>query len=175
MLALAVVAASLIWLSNPFQADAQKRPQRTNVEVVDAHGSIVGKVVGISRGEESILLAHVAVSINQQVFVLSARRDRLHGPDAHATVHFESNDCSGTPYLNDSLFNPLSLIPYVAVTAPGSTLSVAQGTVQTIAAMSSISVGGACNSFSTPSVMQAVPGTVLVDLDTLFTPPFTLR
>ena len=101
------------------------------------------------------------------------RRDGFESSDDLA---FESTDCSGPPYLISSESGGPSLFAAASIAPPGHTLYVED----TGASSRSINVGSTlpsvdgCGAFSPPFAMEAIPALTMVDLDTLFTPPFRL-
>jgi hypothetical protein len=83
--------------------------------------------------------------------------------------------CSGTPLMNP-LDPVLQLLPYVAVGPPGSTAYIPdpQAVPQTLAVGSQRFFGPFGGCFPAFGTQSLVPALGLIDLDTRFTPPFSV-
>ena len=175
MRALIVLAGLLVLL--PLDAPARDRGGVTKphspkgIAVVDANGKRVGTVVEARLREVTI-----ALIVNDRrvlLDVISPVSTEYYPPFRGATfVAFESRDCSGPPFLFE---NSDRLLDAGAVAFPGMTLylpAVPGAAPVTIASASSAGVAG-CQTIEHPFSDRAwVPAVAVVDLLTLFTPPF---
>ncbi len=175
MRALIVLAGLLVLL--PLEVLARDRegvrvphaPRR--VVVVDANGRQVGTVV-----EARVRDVTIALSVNGRRVLLDAISSvstQYYPPFRGATfVAFESRDCSGPPFLFE---NSDRLLDAGAVASPGMTLylpAVPEAAPVTIVSGSSAGVAG-CQAVEHPLLERSwVPAVAVVDLLTLFTPPF---
>ena len=155
VLSLAMLGVSLCSASAPGPAS----PPRV-VVVVDAAGTLVGKVLGVMQGTRITI---VGIELNQKVFSLEVLYDRFQ----RGTLFFTSADCTGPPYLTVEL----SPFPASAVSNPGNTLYGEKGPAQRINGGSWLEPDGRCNN-RWPFQATAVPVKPYLDLDAAFTPPF---
>ncbi|MFQ5856022.1 MAG: hypothetical protein ACE5LU_10300 [Anaerolineae bacterium] len=142
--------------------------------IVDANGKKVGKVIGIDHH-----VPQIALEINGHLFTLGVRENRFAGQTSwNSGVLFESEDCTGTPYIRDDR----SALPSVVVNVPGNTVYIEDpaASVQTIAVrsryewMSPWEDPPTCSpvTWDNEEAVQAIP---LINLDTVFTPPFSIH
>ena len=136
-------------------------------KVVDANGKELG--IAIPRGDSATLVFNVG----GQVFSVYVQRDGFQ--QSAAMLLFESPDttCSGTPLIR---VGPAVLLTEGVIGPPGSTIYAPdpQAVPQTITVGSFLFLG--CDTFGTPfNPGPVVPAVALVDLDTQFTPPFTIK
>ena len=177
MRAFIVLAGLLVLL--PLDALARDRGNVTvprppeGVAVVDANGKQVGTVVEARLREVTI-----ALSVNGRrvlLDVISPVSTQYHPPlRGAAFLAFESRDCSGPPFLSE---HPDRLLDAGAIAPPGMTLYVpAVPGAAPVAIVSGSTAGGAgCQAVEHPFLDRAyVPAVAVVDLLTLFTPPFRL-
>jgi hypothetical protein len=174
-----IVLAGLLALL-PLDASAGGRPNaREKLVVVDANGKQVGTVVGSKVNRVTIALSvngrHVLLDVDSAVDtpVFPGAVLFLVPPiGGVGGVSFESRDCSGQPFLFQSGY-PLVDLGFVA--PPGMTLylpTVPGAGAKRIAWSSSWEYGG-CRTQEPPvSSDSYVPAVAVVDLLTLFTPPF---
>lgn len=152
-----------------FARQAQVRPVR-EVVVVDSKGKVVGATFVSGR---AIPRPTVLLQLEQHLVAVEVARDRFYP----ANLLFESPDCLGTPWLfgGHPTYEPPGLLSASVVAPPGQTLYVqtpgAQLELRTI--QSSLQPDDVCakNDFTT----YMLPAQPLIDLDTVFTPPFSLR
>ena len=147
--------------------------------VYDSAGRVVGPVLSVGGGS-----AQVAVQVGQFLFSVAVARDGfVLGGGAVNGPWYESADCSGqafafppSPY-ND--FNPPPVYGLSLVFPPGATLYIEEGTVRPIRYQSfknKVPYSGVCRAFTSPNVpTDAIPLVPLIDLSTIFSPPFSVR
>jgi hypothetical protein len=150
--------------------------------VYDAYGKRVGLVSGATSGKPM-----VSFKFQDVPFMLLVLRDGFQA----SLVVWESTDCSGQPFIptggDPYPFSPSSL-PIVAVAMPGNTVYVEDGTPRSITARSYSTYpghpgpGGSPGSWpqcaespAQPWVLTSVPARPLVDMNSYFTPPFTVH
>ncbi|OFW31807.1 MAG: hypothetical protein A3J28_05060 [Acidobacteria bacterium RIFCSPLOWO2_12_FULL_60_22] len=150
------------------------------VILVDSKGKIVGHAMGglgpsirgVGASSTNFpLWMTVLLKVEEQLIAVAIAKDRFFGGD----VYFDSPNCQGTPWLpafsETELF---PLLPPVAIGPPGHTVYQRQRNVNpTQVDMPSHFNDTKCFSFS--SRLLAIPAQALVDLDTVFTPPFSIR
>ena len=182
MRALIVLAGLLVLL--PLEALARDRGNVTvpdspkGIAVVDANGKHVGTVVEARPRDVTI-----ALSVNGRRVLLDvvSSVSTEYYPGAlfppfrgAALLAFESRDCSGPPFLYE---HPDRLLDWGAVAPPGLTLYLpaVPGVAQVTIAAGSYAGGAGCHVAEHPYLDGSyVPAVAVVDLLTLFTPPFRL-
>jgi hypothetical protein len=136
--------------------------------VVDAHGTKVGKLLTVSPNGGIL-----AFEVDRQPFLLDLFQQNLSGTSA---VWYDSSDCSGPPLLATSL-NPL--FPSSGVSAPGHTLYLPEPDAEPVTinpfSGSQVAGDGTCARSSVLTPILFIPAQPIIDLDTLFTPPFSVR
>jgi len=140
--------------------------------VVDSTGNTVGKFTGFTGG---LRLAQVVFGNSSEVLVLQVDREEFFGNSSSGgEIHFESSDCSGTPLLTLTDSDP-SIVPIVGVWGPGNTVYKAElGVVPSeVRVFSRLARDGTCVVLG-GGFHPTVPSEPLLDLDTLFTSPFTV-
>lgn len=153
------------------------------VVIVDSKGKTVGSILGgvgfnikvIGGVPPNLGIRFVVLlEVDEQVVPVAVFRDRFSGGGG---LFFESENCLGTPWLitNTSPNEPPNLLPQVAIGPPGQTLYVeTPGASPQSVTTKSLLVG-----FSTCSnqtfQLSLLPAQALVNLETVFTPPFSLR
>jgi hypothetical protein len=187
MRALIVIVGLLVLV--PFDALAGSR--RDTIAVVDAHGKQVGTVVGTGSAGVTIALSVNGrqalldvVSADSTVYPGLGALLPIQGAEAGLLLTFENRDCSGAPFLYQP---PNRLFDWAAVAPPGMTLYLPETegmAPRTILAGSFLETLGCQTSLATitgfddppdpPSNAYFVPAAAIVDLLTLFTPPFRL-
>lgn len=145
--------------------------------VYDANGNHIGPVMNVVTPEGPVV---VAVKVGERVIPLFMTRTSI-GVDYSGSnnLYFETTDCTGPPFLAQSSV----MLPRAIVAKPGRTVYFADpfGPSHLITQRSFLPGGdsgqppGSCSSEAQPSVRTVVPAVPLTDLDTLFTPPFSVR
>ena len=177
MRALIVLAGLLVLL--PLDASPGGRPNTPGkLVVVDANGKQVGTVVGSKVSRVTIALSvngrHVLLDVDSAVDTPVFPGTTLLVPPIKGAdlVRFESRDCSGQPFL---LSSANELLDLGAVAPPGMTLYLpaVPGAAPRQIAWSSYWGTGGCRTQEQPILSDGeVPAVAIVDLLTLFTPPF---
>ena len=186
MRALIVIAGLLALLP----LDALAGGRRDTIAVVDANGKQVGTVVGARIADFTI-----ALSVNgrdalldvvlSDLLVIPGLGTLLPIQGVDRLLMFESRDCSGAPFLYQP---PDRLFDWAAVAPPGMTLYLPETegmAPRTITPGSFVPALGGCLTSLTPitgvddpseppTTAYFVPAAAIVDLLTLFTPPFRL-
>jgi hypothetical protein len=155
----------------PFTAtSAAKQPvltSRASLMVVDADGVQVGRVLSVETSEVLDIL--VAFEFDHQPFVLRVFSHRLGGTESR--LYFQSSNCSGVPLVawHGSLVLPSAVVP------PGNTLYLTEpgAIAERVVGGYVLDGNGGCG--PTSDEVFALPARVIIDLDTLFTPPFSIR
>ena len=161
---------STLWLALVAVAPtAWAKPIRpAELHAYDANGKKIGRVLDVNGPNE----ATVGVRVNGTTTLLTVHRDVLWTAPSLA---FQSTDCTGTPYIRAA---SNSLLDSVTATGdPGLTVYVQQPGQP----VQAITVGSEtinlqpteCQMHS--QTIQAFPAVPLIDLNTLFTPPFSIR
>jgi hypothetical protein len=148
---------------------------RNSLTVVDAHGVKVGDLFGFS----AITFGWVAFEVDRRPFVLRVTSQGLTGTGGG--IVYNSPSCSGPPYIFkfDTVSLPLTLLSESAVDDPGHMLYLEDPAADPIALASfsgSQPQDGAClpaGGGQNPAIL--IPVQPILDLDTLFTPPFSVR
>jgi len=140
--------------------------------VVDSAGTVVGPITGFTFDGPRLVLPQVVLQLDGRLVGLLVHPDRFEG--SGPSLAYESTNCTGQAWLSgpfatlilpgtiDSPFKTVLYIPDPSAT-PG---------LVTVTARSLWL--GTCFPFEFP-VSSAVPAIPLVDLNTLFTPPFSLK
>ena len=153
---------------NAFDRQPQVRPVR-QVVVVDSKGKTVGAVFGGSRARVTVLL-----EVEQHLAAVEVARDRFYP----GNLCFESENCLGTPWLCagfSPVYDPPGLLSPAVIRPPGQTLYVpAPGTqLERRTIRSSLKPDDVCETNEFTGYM--LPLHPLLDLNTVFTPPFSLK
>jgi hypothetical protein len=152
--------------------------------VVDAHGDPLGGVVALNGPAATVL-----IDVGGGVFSLNVLPTQLQGTGG--ALFFITPNCTGTPYI---MFQPPALSTPSVLAAPGNSLytAVPNATPLPITALSTLppSIPGgpplSCFTFPTtappgapppppPPQVFAIAAMRVVDLNTVFTPPFRIR
>src|SRR4029434_3592779 len=143
-----------------------------------------GKVLGIIGLDESSPYKSFSVvpfTVASHVFMLRVYRQNMVGHDLSG-VYFESPNCSGQPFMADP--DPINtLLPVVIVAQPGSTVYLPDPTdsIREVSAWSMFPTAtpqnppDSCVTFTSPIVPNGRRALPLLDLNTLFTPPFSVH
>jgi hypothetical protein len=149
------------------------------VVVVDANGKQVGTVVEARVRDVTIALSvngrRVLLDVISSVSIEYTPGAPLPPFRAPSFLAFESRDCSGLPFMYE---HPDRLLDWGAIAPPGLTLylpAVPGAAPVAIVAGSTASVAGCRVSEFLFLDRSYVPAVTVVDLLTLFTPPFRLR
>lgn len=182
VLPLALVACLL----TPERALAQRPSVKpvSQVVVVDSKGKIAGHGMGglspdfvrlWSVGDSFPFAPTVLLKVGEYLVALQVARNYFFAD----VVYFDSANCQGTVWL---LAHPYShvepILPQVATGPPGNTVYVPEPNAapRQVALKSYINNrGGDCVPMSFVTQRPAIPGQQLIDLDTVFTPPFSVR
>jgi hypothetical protein len=177
MRALIVLAGLLLLLSR----DASAGGREDKLVVVDANGKQVGTVVGAMINQVTIALSvngrsvllEVTLAVESQEFPNAG--SLLSPIRGVGSLRFESRDCTGPPFLS----RPANrLLDWGAIAPPGLTLYLpeASGAVPRRIAANSHRSYRDCWTLEYPTVSGPyVPAVAIVDLLTLFTPPFRVE
>jgi hypothetical protein len=140
------------------------------LSVVDSSGKTMGKLLDLYKGNSGSAI--VALKANDLVFTVWIHRDSFETGD----LCFESADCSGPAFPCECFDPPLLGAAQAVISAPGNTLyATAAGATPRPVTLRSSSWGGTCSDLGWENTCDsALPVQPLVDLDTLFTPPFRL-
>lgn len=164
-----------------FAREPQVRPVRELV-IVDSRGKVLGATVGGASVHKIPQLASndrarptVLLQVGQQLVAVEVARDRFYP----SSVFFEAANCLGSPWIwlgVDPLYDPPGLLPASAVAPPGQTLYVQTpgSHLEVRTRRSFLRPDGTCGE-AEPFLDTAVAAQPLVDLDTVFTPPFSLK
>jgi hypothetical protein len=185
-LRLATLAFGLILLTqtSPANDSQSMRPVEQPV-VVQAHGEPLGGVLALNGPAAMVL-----INVGGGLFSLNVLPDQLLGTGG--PLYFTTSNCTGTPYIT---FQPPGLSTPSVLAAPGNSLyaAVPNATPLPITALSVLlpSIPGgppsSCQSTTPPPPpplapppppppqVFAIAAVRLVDLNTAFTPPFSIR
>jgi hypothetical protein len=159
-----------------FTASQEPLKSLSSLEVVDAHEQKVAAVFGLfqsSSGPSAFSRAVVVFEVDKQPFVVivsvNAFLGTVSGP------FFQSSNCSGPPLIADV---PQSIIAQSAISAPGHTVYVTEpdATPQRFDSFQGtfLAQDGTCQPTGGGGI-TLLAARAVVDLDTLFTPPFSVR
>lgn len=137
----------------------------SSFEVIDANGRLVGNA--------SAAGGYMVFHLSGRVVRLFVGRD---GFRSYLELYFASNDCTGTPWIE----SPSShFVDNGSVAPPGMTVYVPDpaDVPTTNMVVGSLLRDGTChpNPFPFGSVASLAPAVSLIDMSTLFTPPFAAR
>ncbi len=181
-----IVVSMGFLLSLATSEESKQRPRRQHgSQVVDADGKLVGDVIGIHFPHvQELPGAIVAFNADGFSVPLLVLRNRFSGGQSFGdTIFFESNDCSGPPFMQSfvpglplpflSELSLLKTVRGVVVNEPGNTVYRPGDTSQSVDVESSRSQSGSACSMSAFTT-NLLPAFQLLNLD-MFTPPFSLR
>lgn len=138
-----------------------------NVRLIDSQGKKIGKILGTNGSDAFVVLKSEGSS-----FLVRATGQELHGAAA-AQVRFESEDCTGTPYLTASTSSPFGVS---AIVPPNGVVFVPEpeASTESISVSSTLDSSGSCSSGGgvCETCVAAKP---IVDLRDHFIPPFSVR
>ena len=174
MRALIVIVGLLMLL--PLDALAGSR--RDTIAVVDTHGTQVGTVVGARSDRVTIALGvngrHALLEVVSAMSLLYPGVGAALPIQGDGFLIFDGGDCSGATFLRQP---PNRLFDRAVVGPPGLTLYLPEtpGAVpRTIPIGSFVDYFQTCQTSDPATGFDLVPAVAIVDLLTLFTPPFRL-
>lgn len=185
------VAGQLAWAVTAGAAGPAVRPV-SKLTMHDAHGKRMGDVLDTLGAPSEPRGFMIALEINRRIYTLYVPADmvRFVGVTSAGIVSYESTDCTGTPwvrapegaaghFLNPNVPYWAPPLPHFAIGRPGQTIYVAdpEPIVQEREMRSyRADVPGGCFTLP-PSNSQdlVVPTAPVVNLDQVFTAPFTVR
>lgn len=133
---------------------------------VDSTGATIGPIIDSAFGGATSVLA--VVELGGAPYPLPITRS---GYVRIGDLFFTTSNCTGTPYSNDDInFGGVGIFPVTVVSEPGNSLYGQIGDRTQITAASRRQLTGECIVQSFP--FDGYPLGFLVNLDTLFTPPF---
>ncbi len=138
--------------------------------VVDSAGTVVGSITGFTFDGSQRVLPQVVLQRDGRLVGLLVHPDRFEG--SGPSLAYESVDCTGQAWLNGPF---ATLILPGTIEGPGQTLYVPDrsATPGLVTAQSLLQLGTCfAFQFDLPSAVPAIP---LVDLNTLYTQPFSLK
>jgi len=135
------------------------------VALVDSTGKIVGHVLGGLGWGTTVLL-----KIDERLVAVNVRKDGYQ----QGTLYFDLPNCLGIPWL--PFVSPLSSFLTVAsIGPPGNTVYVPQqGVPSAHVRIQSWLRSDGCSPFFNETI-HVTPTESLINLDTVFTPPFSVR
>lgn len=148
-------------------------PAGGGLTVRDTVGTMVGSVTGLSYDGSQRVLPNVVLQRNGLLVALLVHLDHFEGTGA--SLVFESPGCPlGSPLLDGDF---TTLILPATIEGPGSTVYVPDTSVAPLSGSmrgQSLLQAGQCFTFPF-DLVSAFPALPLVNLDTLFTPPFSIQ
>ena len=137
--------------------------QGTGFAVYDQNGAKVGDAISFERSLPGVWVSFSTGGYSLPLIVF----DSLISGPIQLLLYFESSDCSGKPFIQDS-----RLFPTVTVAFPGSTLAVPESDSLSTITARSMALRDRCEAIDPPIPRQGFPAVVLLNLDDYFTPPF---
>ena len=151
--------------------------EAAQLAVFDATNTKVGDVLGITLPD-----VFIALRVDTHAFALPLTTERFMGTvegigggtGGELGVAFASTDCSGTPFVLDN--RQSSVLPITQVAGPGSTVYIQEpGVASQLPTLRSIlTVRGVCE-LAFHDTTRVFPARAVVNLHTLFRPPFVVR
>ncbi|MBI4463859.1 MAG: hypothetical protein HY647_04055 [Acidobacteria bacterium] len=132
------------------------------VVVVDNKGKIVGSASGALGFSTTVLL-----KIEDRLIPVALTKNSY---SRTGTLFFELANCGGTAWMVPT---PNALDTNPKVGPPGNTNDIAKEDVVPVQITIASSFGQSC--LGTGGTLEAVPAVPFIDLDTVFTPPFSVR
>ena len=162
-IAIAAVSSVLV-----FQAQHPPITPVDCAQVIDSQGRKVGNVVD---WDWQRFTAVVTFQHQNEVFLLHVQKQRLGGSER---LYFTTSDCTGTRFLLVPSLQDERVRSVAGVDSPSQTLYLGKtdATPQTITVFSTKDFLSTSCKVSFGFSTSAVPGIPVVDLATLFTPPF---
>jgi len=138
--------------------------------IVDSVGTVVGSVTGFTFDGPQRILPNVVFQKDGLLVGLMVGPGGLEG--SGGSLVFDQAGCQGKAYLSGPF---ATLVLPGTIEGPGQTLYVPDPSAPAgLVTARSLLQAGTCFTFQFV-LPSAVPAVLLVDLDTLFTPPFSLK
>lgn len=143
-------------------------PAAKTPAVYDAANNKVGDMISTA----ALTTVIVTLQIEEHLLALQVDKNSIYG-SASGFPQFESTDCTGTLLIGVSSPSH-SIFPYVVTGPPGNTIYLPDlnAIPQQFRYRSQLNPEGCVPA---DDLLTGVPATALIDLDTLFTPPFTVQ
>ena len=167
---LPVLLACLCFTRTAFGQRPAVVPVR-QLTVVDSHGKVLGHVMG-GLGVGILLEPWLPVflKLDDRLVRVNVAKDRL----AAGALYFDLPLCQGIPQIYVSSNTAEPLVTPTAIGLPGYTIYVPQPeAVSQLKTIESYHDGIGCNRYH--AALHLRPAEPLLDLGTVFTPPFSLR
>ena len=129
---------------------------------MDSKGKIVGSVAGALGFSTTVLL-----KIEDRLIPVALLKNSYLRA---SSLFFELPNCQGTAWI---IPTPDTLVTNAMVRPPGNTIYIAEEDVVPVQITIASLFGTICQSSS--GKVEAVPAVPVIDLDTVFTPPFSVR
>lgn len=181
-----IVAVIAIFTNTAYAKKPQLKPV-SNLIVVDAKGKKVGDVISFFINIDSdtqlsmVYLPIIFLNINNHIITLTVFSTYFRG-NIEDGVFYKSTDCSGIPFVRDVVglaTNILHPLPLIAVNSPGNTVYIADPNSIPVKNPNIQSGRRAdnhlCQSTGFGDNTFFIQATPLIDLNTLFTPPFSVQ
>lgn len=158
-----ILLASVSWAGQPVKPIG-------SLNAYDANGKRIGQVIDLNNGQGSTVFVRIG---GTPTYLTVGPSSMWAG---NPELSYQSTDCSGAPFIRvaNSLFPTL-----VATGDPGLTVYVPQSgqTAQTItiASVTENLQPSQCQPLLHSQQIQAFPAVPVIDLSTVFTPPFSVR
>jgi len=182
------LSAGLLLTAVGFAQPSRVKPVQ-QVTIEDSKGKTVGRALSGGGFQKAVLenpntiapfiniRTTVLLQVDENVVPVAVGKDAFYGGFG---VWYESENCVGTPWVwvgqnpPPNLADPPSLLPRVAVAPPGQTIYIVVPNAEAkVLTFKSANLLGSCTSASAD--FEALPTQPLIDLLTVFTPPFRLR
>lgn len=159
----------------PAIAQDPELPTVQDLAVFDTNGKRLGNAVGITDKNRLVL----SFKVDDHLFTaVLFTKDHFVGTGFGEATYFDSPDCTGNPFIHKERDN---VLPSIQVNIPGNTIYMEDpdATARSVRVRSFLPAAssdgyGAC--YNTDSQLnnriRAIP---LIDLNTVFTPPFSVR
>lgn len=150
--------------------------------VVDSRGRTVGQTLGgigihnfeAFGGADLSIRTIVVLQVDNWLVPVAVGRDRFYGG---RVLWFESANCQGAPWLPPQQYpaEPPPLFPQVAIGPPGQTVYMAKpdAVTRSITINSILDNSLTCRNYV--AQVESLPTQPLIDLLSVYTPPFSLR
>lgn len=148
---------------------------KEHLTVFDKNDVKVGTVISIADENENPVW--VALKIDETVILVRVFRYGFKGPST-AQAFFIEQDCQGTPFLqSDRVQGAAQMLPSVFIASPGQTVYVLNPDElsTTFYPQSKLSGNGSCEKLNLLNPLTLRPAKPLIDLSTIFTPPFSIQ
>lgn len=141
-----------------------------HLTVVDVNGTKVGETIGVGIDGAPL----ISMIIESEIFVVGVSEYRFfteyQGTGLLSRLYWDGLNCTGTPLIVGSAN---TILPNVRVNIPGNTIYLEDDDDEERQGLSYLVAEG--KDCLNPSLIHSgVPATPLIDLNTLFTPPFTV-